>query len=69
VVPEIAPPLAELADTYTVARYGDRAVDTSAADAAWASVAVLERTLDAHQGARERWRRKLDVSVLTRRRG
>ena len=60
-VPAIAPPLAELADQYTVARYGDRPVDASAVDAAWASVAVLERTLDEQQSARERWRRKLDL--------
>ena len=58
----------DLAATYTITRYGVDAPESATAEQAWASVALLERALDTDQGLRERWRRRLDVGVLTRRR-
>jgi hypothetical protein len=57
----------DLAATYTISRYGSDAPAAETAEEAWASVALLERALDTDQGLRERWRRRLDVAVLTRR--
>jgi hypothetical protein len=67
--PEVAPPLLDLADIYTAARYGEGAPDVSAVETAWADVALLERALDTDVSFRERWRRRLDLGPLTRRRG
>jgi transglutaminase-like putative cysteine protease len=65
--PAVQSPMHDLAAAYTVARYGTDAPEADTADRAWANVALLERALDTDQSLRERWRRRLDVGVLTRR--
>ena len=67
--PSVESPMHELAATYTIARYGNEVPDSESAEQAWANVALLEHALDTDLGLRERWRRRLDVAVLTRRRG
>lgn len=62
----VEPPMHELAAAYTATRYGTDAPGAETAEQAWANVALLERALDTDQGLRERWRRRLDVAVLTR---
>jgi len=66
--PSVESPMHDLAASYTISRYGADAPESATAEQAWASVALLERALDTDQGLRERWRRRLDVGVLTRRR-
>jgi hypothetical protein len=60
-------PLRRLARTYNAARYGDAVTGPDDARDAWASVDQLERALDGDLSWRERWRRRLDPSTLTRR--
>jgi transglutaminase-like putative cysteine protease len=60
-------PMHDLAAAYTTTRYGSDAPAADTVERAWANVALLERALDTDQGLRERWRRRLDVAVLTRR--
>jgi transglutaminase-like putative cysteine protease len=65
--PAVQSPMHDLAAAYTITRYGTDAPEADTAERAWANVALLERALDTDQGLRERWRRRLDVGVLTRR--
>ncbi len=67
--PAAESPMHDLAATYTISRYGTDVPGAEAAEQAWANVALLEHALDTDLGFRERWRRRLDVAVLTRRRG
>lgn len=67
--PAVESPMHDLAATYTVSRYSTEVPGAESAAQAWANVALLERALDTDLGFRERWRRRLDVAVLTRRRG
>ena len=66
--PSVESPMHDLAATYTISRYGTTAPGAESAEQAWTSVALLEDALATDLGFRERWRRRLDVAVLTRRR-
>jgi transglutaminase-like putative cysteine protease len=63
---EAAPPLRELAEMYTAARYASAPPDRLIARAAWREVGAVSSALRAGTGVRERWRRRLDPTPLRR---
>jgi hypothetical protein len=64
--PKTAPPLRQLARVYTAARYGEGAVGPDDALGAWTSFDEIEDALEREQSWRQRWRRRLDPTTLTR---
>jgi transglutaminase-like putative cysteine protease len=63
---DAAPPLRELAETYTATRYASTPPDRLVARAAWRDVGEVSSALRADAGLRERWRRRLDPTPLRR---
>lgn len=61
-----APPLQQLAETYTATRYASTPPDAGVARAAWRDVGAVSSALRAGAGMRERWRRRLDPTPLRR---
>jgi transglutaminase-like putative cysteine protease len=61
-----APPLRNLAETYSSARYGSVTPDAEHAQQAWRDASSVSAALRAGAGVRERWRRRLDPTPLRR---
>jgi len=63
---DAAPPLRDLAETYTAARYASAPPDRLVARAAWRDAGAVSSALRSGAGLRERWRRRLDPTPLRR---
>jgi transglutaminase-like putative cysteine protease len=63
---DAAPPLHQLAETYTATRYASAPPDPRLARAAWRDAGAVSSALRAGAGLRERWRRRLDPTPLRR---
>ncbi|HEY4398789.1 MAG TPA: DUF3488 and transglutaminase-like domain-containing protein [Acidimicrobiia bacterium] len=61
-----APPLRQLAETYSSARYGSVTPDAERAKQAWRDASSVSAALRAGATVRERWRRRLDPTPLRR---
>ena len=61
-----APPLRELAETYTATRYASSPPDEGRARQAWRDAGAVSAALRAGAGLRERWRRRFDPTPLRR---
>jgi hypothetical protein len=61
-----APPLRQLAETYTAARYASTPPGPELAREAWRDAGAVSSALRAGAGLRERWRRRLDPTPLRR---
>jgi hypothetical protein len=62
----VAPPLRQLAETYTATRYASTPPTARVAHRAWRDAGAVSAALRAGAGLRERWRRRLDPSPLRR---
>ncbi|HEY3096745.1 MAG TPA: transglutaminaseTgpA domain-containing protein [Acidimicrobiia bacterium] len=63
---DAAPPLRDLAETYTAARYASAPPDRLVARAAWRDAGAVSSALRSGARLRERWRRRLDPTPLRR---
>jgi hypothetical protein len=61
-----APPLRQLAETYTATRYASSLPDDRRAREAWRDAGAVSSALRAGAGLRERWRRRFDPTPLRR---
>jgi transglutaminase-like putative cysteine protease len=63
---DAAPPLQQLARTYTATRYASSAPDRALVGKAWRDAGAVSSALRAGASVRERWRRRLDPTALRR---
>jgi transglutaminase-like putative cysteine protease len=63
---DAAPPLQQLARTYTATRYASSPPDRALVGRAWREAGAVSSALRAGASVRERWRRRLDPTALRR---